>query len=158
MLCTWEFFSFDLFSDFNWDFTLLGTLLSLSFGHISLLLIESKEDVVICFKNGTILLSVIMDMLLIAMILFEADIKFKLIAILSILIVLGTIVTLLLNKLNNKVNVISPNVVNQNVENPNIENIAADKYSKLEKLKSLLVSNAITQEEYDSEKTKILNS
>ena len=63
----------------------------------------------------------------------------------SILIVLGTVVTPLLNKLNNKSSLAK------------IEN-KEDKYKKLEQIKLLLDNNTITQEEYETEKTKILNS
>ena len=121
-------------------------MLSSSFGHISLLLlIDSKEKIVNYFKNGTTILSVIMDILLMSMIFLEIEIEWKLFAIIAILIVLGTIVTPLLNKLNNKANVAKTDLME-------------DKYKKLEQIKSLLDSNAITQEEYEIEKNKILNS
>ena len=131
---------------FNWKFILSGCLLSSSFGHISLLLlIDSKEKVVNYFKNGTIILSSFIDILLMLMILFEIEIEWKLLAIIAILIVLGTIVTPLLNKLNNETNVSKTNLIE-------------DKYKKLEQIKLLLDSNAITQDEYEIEKNKILNS
>lgn len=146
LLLTWGFLEFDFFDDLNWKLILSGILLSSSFGHISLLLlIDSKEKIVNCFKNGTTILSVIMDILLMSMIFLEIEIEWKLLAIIAILIVLGTIVTALLNKLNNKANIAKTDLME-------------DKYKKLEQIKSLLDSNAITQEEYEIEKNKILNS
>lgn len=146
LLLTWGFLEFDFFDKLNWKFILSGILVSASFGHISLLLlVDPKEKIVNYFKSGTVILSLIMDILLMIMIFFETPIKWKLLTILSILIVLGTIVTPLLNKLSNK-----PDVVNSD--------LIGDKYKKLEQIKSLLDSNAITQEEYDIEKNKILNS
>ena len=146
LLLTWGFLEFDLFDVLNWKLILSGILLSSSFGHISLLLlIDSKEKIVNYFKNGTIILSVIMDILLMTMIFLVIEIEWKLLAIIAILIVLGTIVTPLLNKLNNKANVAKTDLME-------------DKYKKLEQIKSLLDSNAITQEEYEVEKNKILNS
>ena len=145
LLLTWGFLEFDFFDDLNWKLILSGILLSSSFGHISLLLlIDSKEKIVNYFKNGTTILSVIMDILLMSMIFLEIEIEWKLLAIIAILIVLGTIVTPLLNKLNNKANIAKTDLME-------------DKYKKLEQIKSLLDSNAITQEEYEIEKNKILN-
>ena len=146
LLLMWEFLEFEFFDDLNWKFILSGILLSSSFGHISLLLlIDSKEKIVNYFKNGTIILSVIIDILFLLMIFLEIEIEWKLLAIIAILIVLGTIVTPLLNKLNNKTNVAKTDLME-------------DKYKKLEQIKSLLDSNAITQEEYEVEKNKILIS
>lgn len=146
LLLTWEILDYDLFANLNWKFILSGILLSSSFGHISLLLlIDSKEKIVNYFKNGTIILSVIMDMLLMLFILLGIGIEWKLLTIIAILIVLGTIATPLLNKLNNNYNITKPNLME-------------DKYKRLEQIKSLLDSNAITQEEYEIEKNKILNS
>lgn len=146
LLLTWGFLEFDFFDELNWKLISSGILLSSSFGHISLLLlIDSKEKIVNYFKNGTTILSVIMDILLMSMIFLEVEIEWKLLAIIAILIVLGTIVSPLLNKLNNKANVAKTDLVE-------------DKYKKLEQIKSLLDSNAITQEEYEIEKNKILNS
>jgi len=141
LLLTWGFLEY-----LNWKFILSGILLSSSFGHISLLLlIDSKEKIVNYFKNGTIILSVIIDILLMLIIFFEIEFEWKLLAIITILIVLGTIVTPLLNKLNNKVDVVKIDLMEE-------------KYKKIEQIKSLLDSNAITQEEYEIEKNKILNS
>lgn len=146
LLLTWEFLDFDSFDDLNWKFILSGILLSSSFGHISLLLsIDSKEKIVNYFKNGTIILSVIIDILLLLMIFLKIEIEWKLLAMIAILIVLGTIVSPLLKKLNNKTNVVKIDLME-------------DKYKKLEQIKSLLDSNCITQEEYKIEKNKILNS
>lgn len=146
LLLTWGFLEFDFFDYLNWRLILSSILLSSSFGHISLLLlIDSKEKIVNYFKKGTTILSVIMDILLMSMIFLNFEIEWKLLVIIAILIVLGTIVTPLLNKLNNKANVAKIDLME-------------DKYKKLEQIKSLLDSNAITQEEYEIEKDKILNS
>ena len=74
------------------------------------------------------------------MIFLEIDVSGKIVSILSILIALGTIVTPILSKINSGKKV-------------KIDN----KYQQLEQLKNLLDSNAITLEEYNIEKNKILN-
>ena len=133
------------FDVFTWKVILSSIILSSSFGHLSLLLsITSNEKIVQYFKNSTIVLSIIIDILLLIMIIFEVEINWQLITVLAILIVLGTIVTPIMNKLNKG-----------NSSKPSNNN---DKYEQLEKLKKLLDSNAITEEEYKTEKDKILNN
>ena len=85
-----------------------------------------------------------MDLFLLIEIFVETELNWKLLSILAILIVLGTIVTSLLDKLNSRTN--SSN-----------SHTNDDKYLKLEQLKKLLDDNAITQEEYETEKNKILD-
>lgn len=146
LLLVWGFLDFDFFDDLNWKFILSGILTSSSFGHICLLLlINSDEKIVNYFKNGTIIFSVIIDIMLLLQIFVEVEISWKLQSIIAILIVLGTIVTPLLNKLKNK-----PVTIQSGLQE--------DKYKKLEQIKLLLDNNAITQEEYEIEKNKILNS
>ena len=82
-----------------------------------------------------------MDALFINNIVSDLNISWKVITVIGILVILGTIITPLLNILNKK------------KEQPKEE----DKYKKLEQLKNLLDTNAITQEEYDVEKNKLLN-
>lgn len=142
----WGFLNFDFFDDLNWKFILSCILMSSSFGHICLLLsINSDDKTVNYFKNGIITLSIIMDVLLLLQIFTEMKLSWKFLSIIEILIVLGTIVTPLLNKLNNKSTLVR-------------FDLKEDKYKKLEQIKLLLDTNAITQEEYEIEKNKILNS
>lgn len=146
LLLFWEVLNFDFFDDMIWKLILTCILLSASFGHICLLLlINSTEKIVNLFKNSTIALSIIMDLLLLIVIFSETKLSWKLLLIIAILIVLGTIVTPLLNKLNSRAN-FSDKKIND------------DKYIKLDQLKNLLDDNAITQEEYENEKNKILNN
>ena len=145
LLLIWEIFNFDFLDNLLWKFVLTCILLSISFGHICLLLlINSTEKIVKIFRNSTITLSIIMDLFLLIEIFVETELNWKLLSILAILIVLGTIVTSLLDKLNSRTN--SSN-----------SHTNDDKYLKLEQLKKLLDDNAITQEEYETEKNKILN-
>ena len=145
LLLIWEIFNFDFLDNLLWKFVLTCILLSISFGHMCLLLlINSTEKIVKIFRNGTITLSTIMDLFLLIEIFVETEINWKLLSILAILMVLGTIVTPLLDKLNSRTN--SSN-----------SHTNDDKYLKLEQLKKLLDDNAITQEEYETEKNKILN-
>lgn len=145
LLLIWEIFNFDFLDNLLWKFVLTCILLSISFGHICLLLlINSTEKIVKIFRNGTITLSIIMDLFLLIEIFVETELNWKLLSILAILMVLGTIVTPLLDKLNSRTN--SSN-----------SHTNDDKYLKLEQLKKLLDDNAITQEEYETEKNKILN-
>lgn len=145
LLLIWEIFNFDFLDNLLWKFVLTCILLSISFGHICLLLlINSTEKIVKIFRNSTITLSIIMDLFLLIEIFVETELNWKLLSILAILMVLGTIVTPLLDKLNSRTN--SSN-----------SHTNDDKYLKLEQLKKLLDDNAITQEEYETEKNKILN-
>ena len=84
-----------------------------------------------------------MDLFLLIEIFVETEINWKLLSTLAILMVLGTIVTPLLDKLNSR--------------NNSSNSHTNDKYLKLEQLKKLLDDNAITQEEYETEKNKILD-
>jgi hypothetical protein len=98
LLLIWEIIDFDFWNDMKVISS--ASLLSASFGHLSLLLrIDAKEQIVIIFKKATIILSAIMDILLLIEICSEIDISWKLLAVLAILIVLGTIVTPILNKI-----------------------------------------------------------
>ena len=134
------------FWELSWKFTLSNILLSVSFAHICLLLlIDSSNKNVKYFKNGTIGLSIFMDLLFLIEIYAEIEIRWKLLLVVAILIALGTVVTPLLNKLTSKVFI---------KEKDNKE----DNYKKIEQLKKLLDDNAITKEEYEKEKSKILNS
>ncbi|MBE6144083.1 MAG: SHOCT domain-containing protein [Firmicutes bacterium] len=118
-----------------------GILLSSSFGHLSLLMMnENKDNKVSIFRETTIFLSIIIDILFLLMIFLEIDVSWKIVAILSILIALGTIVTPVLSKINSGKKV-----------------TVDDKYKQLEQLKKLLDSNAITEDEYNIEKNKVLN-
>ena len=144
LLLIWELITFSLFSDIELDLMSTFIILPISLGHISLLLlIDSDDNKVNGFKIGTIILSVILDILVLVEIYANVVMNWKLLVILAILIALGTIVTPLMNKLS------KPSVKQNNVD---------DRYTRLEQLKALLDNNAITQEEYEVEKNKILNS
>ena len=146
ILLFWGAFNSDFFDQFKWKIILTCILLSASFGHICLLLlINSTKKIINYFKKSTIALSIIIDLLLLFMIFSETELSWKLLLIIAILIVLGTIVTPLLNKLNSRTK-LSNKIFDE------------DKYVKLEQLKKLLDNNAITQDEYENEKTKILNN
>lgn len=146
LLLAWEILRETLFFSWFWKFMCSGLLLSASFGHICLLLtIDSNDKMVNCFKFETIGLSLFMDLLLLLQIFIRIEFGWKSLSIITILIVLGTIVTPLWNKLNNKSQIKK-------------QNITDDKYKKIEQIKILLDSNAITKEEYENEKNKILNS
>lgn len=145
LLLAWGFLDYDILNDLSWRFVLSSILLSLSFGHMCLVLtIESNVKSVNYLKKGTLILSSLMDILLLLIIFIEVELSWKLLSAIAILIVLGTIVTPLLNKLNNKSN---------DVES----DLKEDKYTRLEQLKSLLDNNAITKDEYEIEKHKLLN-
>ena len=133
-----------VWANITFNNTNLKVLLSLaiicaSIGHISLLLIiDSINSKIRNLKNATIFLSIILDILLLTEIIFDSSIAWQIYAILIILIALGTIVTPIIYRLNKNDSKIN-------------------KYTKLSQLKSLLDDKAITIEEYDSEKEKILN-
>lgn len=146
LLVVWDFLDFEFLGSLIWKFTLYSILISSSIAHICLLLlIDSKEKLVKYFKNGTIILSAIIDILLLLLIFLKVEISWKLLSVITILIVLGTIVTPLLNKLKKKTIIIESNLEDD------------DKYKKIEQLKLLLDCKAITLDEYEREKNKILN-
>jgi hypothetical protein len=123
------------------------TIISISFGHISLLLlINSIDDTIIKLKYGTIAVSLIFDLFLLFGVVFEASIPWQLMSILIILVALGSIVTPIVYKLQK-----SPQTTNHKKTNGD------DKYTKLSKLKELLDNDVLTEEEYKKEKEKILN-
>ena len=95
----WFFLAADV-SDFVWQAVWACITMSASFGHVSLLLlIDSDNKMVNYLKNGTCILTFIMDALLLLDIYSNIEISWRLIVTIGILIVLGTIVTPLLNKL-----------------------------------------------------------
>lgn len=145
LLLIWELLTFKWFDEFAWDFMSTCILVPITFAHISLLLlIDSDDSKVNGFKIGTIALAILMDILILIEIYGNVEMNWKLMLILSILIALGTIVTPLMHKLSSK-----PSARPINPQ---------DKYKQLEQLKALLDSNAITQQEYEIEKNRILNS
>jgi len=136
LLLVWDILDFNFFGIWNWRFIFSGILLSLSFGHICLLqLVDSENKSVINLKKCTIGLSIVMDVLLLSIFLCDIEVSGKLLSVIDILILLGTIVLPLMNKINNKIE---------------------DKYKKIEQLKKLLDDKAITKKEYEEEKNKIL--
>ncbi len=145
LLVIWGIFNYKLLGEFLFEFMVNCILFSASFGHICLLLlINSSDKKVNYFKYGTISLSICMDLLILIEIYTEIELYWKIQMVIAILIVLGTIVTPLLNKLNSKTE-------------QKVESVNDNKYLKLDQLKKLLDDKAITQEEYENEKNKILN-
>jgi len=138
LLLIWNILEFKFFDGLNWKIILSGILLSSSFGHICLLqLVDSENKSVINLKKCTIGLSIVMDILLLSIVLCDIEVSGKVLSIIAILILLGTIILPLMNKLNNKTT-------------------EEDKYKKIEQLKKLLDDKAITEDEYEKEKNKIL--
>jgi len=83
--------------------------------------------------------------MIVIQVLFDIETYAKLNIIVLILVVLGTIITPLINKLNHV-----PAHTNNDKNNE-------DKYKELERLKQLLDNNILTQQEFELEKQKILN-
>ena len=136
LLLVWDILDFNFFGKWNWRFIFSGILLSLSFGHICLLqLVDSENKSVINLRKCTIGLSIVMDVLLLSIFLCDIEVSGKLLSVIDILILLGTIVLPLMNK---------------------VRNNTEDKYKKIEQLKKLLDDKAITEKEYEEEKNKIL--
>ena len=104
LLLAWELIGYNLLDDYiHWKLILASFLLSFSSGHICLmLLINTEKKIVTYIKQCTILLVLLIDVLVLFELVTEIVINWKLLAILGILTVRGTIVTPLINKLNNK--------------------------------------------------------
>ena len=78
LLLIWEIFNFDFLDNLLWKFVLTCILLSISFGHMCLLLlINSTEKIVKIFRNGTITLSTIMDLFILIEIFVETEINWN---------------------------------------------------------------------------------
>lgn len=78
LLLIWEIFNFDFLDNLLWKFVLTCILLSISFGHMCLLLlINSTEKIVKIFRNSTITLSIIMDLFLLIEIFVETEINWN---------------------------------------------------------------------------------
>ena len=92
-------------------------------------------------KWTTIVLSLFLDLFILLSIYDVLSVDFKIFDITCILVALGTIVTPLMH--------MSTKGVKPKTKGNN--------YQQLEQLKSLLDSGAITQEEYNKEKEKLLN-
>ena len=153
--CIYMLIYFWCFSNvFEWDsiinkFIYTSLLVPEIFGHISLmLLVNSKETSVNYWKYGTINMVGILGILGLLSIFLEMDFDGQIVAPLIILAVLGSIVTPLLNKLKK----------DSTKDKPKEASPFMERYEEIAKLKELLDSGAITQEEFDSEKKKLLNS
>lgn len=78
LLLIWEIFNFDFLDNLLLKFVLTCILLSISFGHICLLLlINSTEKIVKIFRNSTITLSTIMDLFILIEIFVETEINWN---------------------------------------------------------------------------------
>lgn len=158
LFLTWEIINIS-YSDellYGLNEKLFSTEIMLVFflSHISILLSGKSEDKLVeCCQYGTIGFMIVFYWLIFSQLVLELEMfdssNRKFFAILVILILLGTLITPLVKRLKNKT--VSENEVKVAKEDD-------DKYKKIEQLKKLLDDSAITQEEYDSEKKKILNS
>lgn len=138
-----------LFLDSTSKILSTGTILSVFFGHISLLLIMKTNDSLSkTVRFLTITVASVMAFCSILMSDFEIDVAWQLVFILFVLSFVGTLLVPIIDKVKTK------NTVDNNYLNNNI----ADKYDQLNKLKQLLDNNIITEEEYNIEKSKILNN
>ncbi len=138
--------TFNSLVDFHLKVVLSSIVICPSLAHISLLLlINSEEDIVAQFKYATIFASVVMDIILLVRIVYYFEVIWQLVAILGILIALGTIVTPIMYK------------IHKYTDKPKKEVPVDDKYQKLEQLKHLYDTNVLSEEEYNAEKAKILN-
>ena len=146
LLLIWEVLGVEIFDGINYEFITLGTILSASFGHMCLVEgIQEKTNLVKYMKIGTIIGSLFIDLMIVIQVLFDIETYTKLNMIVLILVVLGTIIIPLINKLNHV-----PAYTNNDKNNE-------DKYKELERLKQLLDNNILTQQEFELEKQKILN-
>lgn len=138
VLVQWNFIPFHLFDGISWKLYIESILLPISLGHISLLLFfDLKTGITRWIRFFTIIFSLLFDISIFLILFFNLFANAKYISILIILIAVGTILTLILNKFG-----ISPTI---------------DRYNQLQKLKELLDQQVITEEEYQKEKVRLLN-
>lgn len=138
LLVRWGLVPFHLFDGISWKLYIESILLPISLGHISLLLFfDLKTGVTKWVRFFTIIISLLLDASILFILFFNVFANVKYICILIILIVIGTILTFILNKLT------PPSTV--------------DRYEQLQKLKELLDQQVITEEEYQKEKVCLLN-
>ena len=120
----WGIFEFDFLSSIQWKIILSLNLLCCSSGHISLiLLINNKNNLVLVFKNLTVLFSIIIDIMILLPLwdMFDPiDFYYRLMWVLGILITLGTIGTPILNKIYKSREEVSDILINTD-NNQNIE-------------------------------------
>ncbi len=142
LLLLWKIINFDLFNGLMWKIMFTTITLSASLAHMSLLLlINSSSKTVNIMKWTTIVLSLFVDLFILLSIYDVFSVDFKLFDVACILVALGTLITPLMH--------MSTKLGTTKVKGNN--------YQQLEQLKSLLDSGAITQEEYNKEKEKLLN-
>ena len=151
VLNIWVIDSSTFFSSFNWKIIFSSIFLSIAAAHICLMLLieETENSVVNIFKYLTISAVLIFTInIVLATILDTSILPWQMCVILLIVSVMGTIVTPVMYKAT------GGNKQQKEVPQPQPE---MNKYDKLYQLKKLLDSCAITQEEYVTEKEKILN-
>lgn len=138
LLVQWGLVPFHLFDGISWKIYVESILLPISLGHISLLLFfDLKTGITRWVRFFTIMISLLFDASIFLILFFGLFANVKYICILIILIAIGTILTLILNKL--------------------IPSSTIDRYEQLKKLKELLDQQVITEEEYQKEKVHLLN-
>ena len=145
LLCIWGIVKLDFDDGFTIKLFIQLLILSISLGHISLLLlIENRDKTVISVRNATVGVSILLNILIIGCIWIEdfTDIfPWQVYAIIAILIVLGTIVSPILNKAR------SGSKVDDIIDKREI--LEDKKVIAKNKLNDLLKDNYVTQEEYD---------
>ena len=137
ILVNWNLISFPLFDRTSWALAIESILLPISFGHISLLLfLELKTKVARWIRIYTIAISALFDFSVFSFFLFSFFANGKYFLILIILIVVGTVLIPIFNKLGS------------------ISTI--DGQVQLKKLKELYEQQIITVEEYEIAKSRLL--
>lgn len=144
LLLLWGALDFNIFDAFKWKLMFTFMIFSFSSAHISiLLLLSSEKEKVILFRNGTIIFSLIFDVIFILAIFFDVEFNGTLVAIVLILIAAGSLVAPLMSRLDK--------------DDERVVEKQNNKYAELAQIKELLDNGAITQAEYDLEKQRILN-
>lgn len=143
LMLLWRIIPFEIWDTIHWKLIASSVILSISAGHLCLVAaIDSNDKSVNLIQKLTILFSIIIDIFFLTLIYTEFELPFQVLVILGIIIALGTIIVPILNKTTNY----SKNTI-----------LSDDKYKKISELKSLLDNKAISLEEYEVEKNKILN-
>lgn len=141
----WNFMPLDFDADFFMNCIVTTILLPSAFAHVSLLLlIDSKKDSVCLLQKGTVCLILLISAIFLSAFYLHTGINPTLMTILMILALTGTIITPLAHVItkDSKPEVVVP---------------SSNKYEDLARLQSLLQSQALTPEEFEIEKQKILS-
>lgn len=138
-----------LIKDFTAKIFATGVILSILFGHISLLLIMKANSALSkMIRFLTLIIASVLAFCFILMSDFEIEVAWQLVFVLSVLSFVGTLLLPIIGRTN----------ADATVNNNYLNNNSTDKYEQLNKLKQLLDNNVITEDEYNLEKSKILNN